>query len=118
MKQEVSFNSKGETCRGVLWLPDDSRGPFPILIMAGGWCYVKEIVMPHYAERFVKEGVACLYFDHRCLGESSGTPRQHVDPWAQVEDYKNAIKALRKSIPTSTPQELESGGFPTAAAMC
>jgi len=112
MKQEVSFNSKSETCRGVLWLPDGSRGPFPILIMAGGWCYVKEIVMPHYAERFVKEGIACLYFDYRCMGESSMSTLGHRSKTTRMRS------ASRRSIPTSIPQELESGEFPTAAAMC
>jgi pimeloyl-ACP methyl ester carboxylesterase len=59
--------------------------------MGGGWCYVKEIVMPHYAEAIVAAGCAVLMFDYRCLGASDGEPRQHIDPWAQIEDYKNAI---------------------------
>jgi pimeloyl-ACP methyl ester carboxylesterase len=59
--------------------------------MAGGWCYTKEIVMPDYAEHFTREGIACLLFDYRNFGESDGTPRQHLDPWLQIEDYRNAI---------------------------
>src|SRR5262245_63820968 len=64
--------------------------------MGGGWCYVKEIVLPHYAEAIVQAGVAVLMFDYRGLGESEGEPRQHIDPWAQVEDYKNAISFVMK----------------------
>ena len=64
--------------------------------MGGGWCYVKEIVLPHYAENIVKAGVAVLMFDYRGLGESEGEPRQHIDPWGQVEDYKNAISFVMK----------------------
>ena len=30
-------------------------------------------------------------FDYRSLGASDGEPRQHLDPWEQIEDYKNAI---------------------------
>lgn len=91
MKRDVEFTSKGATCRGWLITPDEGTPPFPTVIMAGGWCYVKEIVMPHYAEYFVRCGLAVLMFDYRTLGASDGSPRQHLDPWAQIEDYRNAI---------------------------
>ncbi len=91
MKRNVEFNSKGSKVRGVLVTPDAGKGPFPVAIMGGGWCYVKEIVLPHYAEAIVKAGIAVLMFDYRGLGESEGEPRQHIDAWGQVEDYKNAI---------------------------
>jgi fermentation-respiration switch protein FrsA (DUF1100 family) len=66
-------------------------GKVPIVVMAGGWCYVKELVQPHYADAFVRAGCAALVFDYRRLGASDGTPRQHLDPWDQIEDYRNAI---------------------------
>ena len=91
MKREVEFNSKGSKIRGVLVTPDTGKGPFPVTVMGGGWCYVKEIVLPHYATAILKAGVAVLMFDYRGFGGSEGEPRQHLDPWAQVEDYKNAI---------------------------
>lgn len=59
--------------------------------MAGGWCYVKELVQPAYAEMFAAAGFAALLFDYRNFGSSGGTRRQHIDPAWQVEDYKNAI---------------------------
>src|SRR5262245_45435875 len=62
--------------------------------MAGGWCYVKELRQPQYANAFVDAGVAALIFDYRNLGASDGAPRQHLDPWMQIEDYKNAISFL------------------------
>lgn len=89
-KQQVELPSKGDIVRGDLWLPD-GEGPHPLLVMGGGWCYVKEIVMPHYAEAIVDRGVGVLMFDYRCLGASEGQPRQHLDPWVQIEDYKNVI---------------------------
>jgi fermentation-respiration switch protein FrsA (DUF1100 family) len=90
---EVSFQSDGETVRGDLYLPD-GNGPFPAVVMAGGWCYVKELRQPQYAEKFVRAGCAALVFDYRRLGASSGEPRQHLDPWDQIEDYKNAVTFL------------------------
>jgi hypothetical protein len=59
--------------------------------MAGGWCYVREIVLPHIARLVNSAGVQVLAFDYRGFGESDGSRRQHLDPWMQIEDYKNAI---------------------------
>jgi hypothetical protein len=78
--------------------------------MAGGWCYVKEIVMPHYAEFFVDAGLACLLFDYRCLGASGGEPRQHLDPNAQIEDYKNAISFVQ-TLPEADPERIGIWGI-------
>lgn len=89
-QRKVEFLSNGITLRGVLALPE-GKGPFPVAVMGGGWCYVKEVVMPHYAQNILKAGVACLWFDYRNFGGSDGTPRQHLDPWEQVDDFKNAI---------------------------
>ena len=91
MRQDVEFQSEGVTVRGHLYRPDNAQGPLPIVVMAGGWCYVKELVQPHYADAFVRAGCAALVFDYRRFGASDGTPRQHLDPWDQIEDYKNAI---------------------------
>lgn len=91
--REVEFLSKGETVRGDLYLPD-GEGPFPTIVMAGGWCYVKELRQPQYAEEFVKRGFAALVFDYRRMGASDGSPRQHIEPWDQIEDYKAAITYL------------------------
>jgi pimeloyl-ACP methyl ester carboxylesterase len=87
----VRFRSRSETLAGILTRPDGAKGPTPLVIMAGGWCYTKEIVMPHYAKFFHAIGCATLRFDYRNFGESTGEPRQHIDPWAQVEDYRNAF---------------------------
>jgi fermentation-respiration switch protein FrsA (DUF1100 family) len=91
--QEIEFSSEGVTVRGDLLLPDGD-GPHPVVVMAGGWCYVKELRQPQYAEEFVRRGFAALIFDYRTIGASDGAPRQHLDPWAQIEDYRNAITYL------------------------
>jgi dienelactone hydrolase len=91
--REVQFNSAGTTVRGDLYLPK-GEGPFPVVVMAGGWCYVKELRQPQYAAEFVKRGFAALVFDYRRMGASDGEPRQHIEPWDQIEDYKNAITHL------------------------
>jgi hypothetical protein len=95
MPESVEFQSGGETVRGDLYMPE-SPGPHPIVVMAGGWCYVKELVQPRYAELFAEAGIAALVFDYRCLGASDGSPRQHIDPNAQIEDYRNAISYVER----------------------
>jgi fermentation-respiration switch protein FrsA (DUF1100 family) len=91
MKREVEFESGGTVVRGDLYVPEDASGPYPVVVMAGGWCYVKELRQPVYAELFNAAGIAALVFDYRRLGASDGEPRQHIDPWDQIEDYRSAI---------------------------
>lgn len=98
VQEVVKFNSCGETIVGILTKPKSAKGDLPLVIMAGGWCYTKEIVMPHYAESFHALGCATLRFDYRNFGESTGEPRQHIDPWGQVEDYRNAL-TYAESLP-------------------
>ena len=108
--EEVSFRSGGETIRGDLYLPDGAQQPFAAVVMAGGWCYVKELRQPDYAKAFVEVGMAALIFDYRRLGASDGEPRQHLDPWDQIEDYKNAISYL-ETRPDIDPDRLGVWGI-------
>lgn len=110
MRKEIEFKSKGITCRGWLDTPDQGKGPFPLVIMGGGWCYVKEIVMPHYANIFVPAGLATLIFDYRYFGDSDGLPRQHVNPYDQHEDYKNAI-SFAQTLPEIDPERIGIWGI-------
>lgn len=86
----VTFTSEGEQLEALLYLPSED-GPHPLIVMAGGWCYVKELVQPKFAEEFASVGLGSLIFDYRYMGGSSGEPRQHIDPWQQIQDYRNAI---------------------------
>jgi uncharacterized protein len=90
---DVEFASEGATVRGWLYVPNGS-GPHPAVVLAGGWCYVRELVMPYYAQAFAERGIAALVFDYRNLGVSDGEPRQHLDPWMQIRDYQNAVSFL------------------------
>src|SRR3546814_15595498 len=61
-----------------------------------GWCYVREVTMPTYARKFAENGFNALIIDYRNLGVSGGDNRQHLDPWAQIRDYQNAISFLER----------------------
>jgi uncharacterized protein len=92
---DVEFKSEGATVRAWFYKADGD-GPRPAVVLAGGWCYVREIVMPTYAQAFAQAGVTAMIFDYRNLGVSDGDNRQHLDPWAQIRDYQNAISFLER----------------------
>ena len=103
MRKSVEFNSKGSKVRGVLVTPEAGKGPFPIAVMGGGWCYVKEIVLPHYAEAIVKAGVAVLMFDYRGLGESEGEPHHPGSiPAPPLARSPSAGARARPGLPTAS----------------
>jgi dienelactone hydrolase len=90
-RQEVEFSSDGLKLKGHFYTPDTGDGPFATIVMGGGWCYVKELIQPEYAQYFADAGFAALTFDYRNFGDSEGEPRQHLSPWDQIFDIINAI---------------------------
>jgi uncharacterized protein len=91
MRQDVEFDAEGVTLRGWLYTPDGASGPAPTVVMAHGFSAVKEMYLDRFAETFASAGLAALVFDNRNFGASDGEPRQEIDPWAQVRDYRHAI---------------------------
>jgi fermentation-respiration switch protein FrsA (DUF1100 family) len=95
MRQDVEFDAEGVTLRGWLYVPDGASGPVPAIVMAHGFSAVKEMYLDRFAEAFEQAGLAALVFDNRNFGASDGEPRQEIDPWAQVRDYRHAITYAR-----------------------
>jgi uncharacterized protein len=91
MRQDIEFDAEGVTLRGWLYLPDTPTGPVPTIVMAHGFSAVKEMYLDAFAEVFAAAGLGALAFDNRNFGASDGEPRQEIDPWAQVRDYRHAI---------------------------
>src|SRR5437773_11664814 len=91
MRQDVEFDAEGVTLRGWLYLPDGATDPVPTVVMAHGFSAVKEMFLDRCAEAFAAGGLGALVFDNRNFGASDGQPRQHIDPWEQVRDYRDAI---------------------------
>jgi fermentation-respiration switch protein FrsA (DUF1100 family) len=59
--------------------------------MAHGFSAVKEMYLDAFAQVFADAGMNALVFDHRNFGASDGSPRQEIDPWQQIRDYRDAI---------------------------
>jgi len=91
MRSDIEFDAAGVTLRGWLYVPDGAGGPVPTIVMAHGFSAVKEMYLDRFAEAFSAAGLGALVFDHRNFGASDGEPRQEIDPWAQVRDYRDAI---------------------------
>src|SRR6266404_5982640 len=106
---DVEFQSEGKTCRAWFYQAEGG-GRRPTVVLAGGWCYVREIVMPTYAQAFATAGINALVFDYRNLGVSEGDDRQHLDPCAQIRDYTNAISFL-ESHPAVDPHRIGVWGI-------
>src|SRR3954463_8672737 len=95
MRQDIEFQASGTTLRGWFYTPDGAHGPAPTIVMCHGFSAVKEMYLARYAETFAEAGMCALGYDNRCLGASDGEPRQEIDPWAQVRDYRHAITWAR-----------------------
>ena len=91
MRRDIEFDAEGVTLRGWLYLPDGGVRGGAGRLMAHGFSAVKEMYLDNFAEAFAAGGLAALVFDNRNFGASDGEPRQEIDPWAQVRDYRHAI---------------------------
>jgi len=91
MRRDIEINAEGTILRGWLYLPEGARGRVPLVAMAHGFSAVKEMYLDRFAEVFSRAGIAALVYDNRNFGASDGEPRQEIDPWQQVRDYRHAI---------------------------
>lgn len=82
-------------CDADLWLPDGVSRP-PVIVMAHGFGALKDWGLPPFAERFVRAGFAVYLFDYRGFGRSGGLPRNVVDGKAHVQDWLDAVDAVRR----------------------
>src|SRR5512144_3113194 len=92
MRKDIAFETEdGVTLRGWHYVPDRRRGKVPTIVMAHGFSAVKEMYLDRFADAFAAAGLASVVFDNRNCGASDGAPRQEIDPWQQVRDYRDAI---------------------------
>jgi dienelactone hydrolase len=97
-RSTVRLPSAGEELEAHLFLPEGMQGSLPAVVLGGGWCYVKEFDSPVqvYGRAFACSGLAALAIDYRGFGGSGGKPRQHVDPWMQIDDYRAAVSYVQR----------------------
>jgi uncharacterized protein len=92
MRKDIEFKTEdGLTLRGWHHVPDGLQGKASTIVMAHGFSAVKEMYLDRFAAAFAAAGLASVVFDNRNFGASDGAPRQEIDPWRQVRDYRDAI---------------------------
>ncbi len=92
MRRDIEFKTEdGVTLRGWFYLPEDASGPVPTVVMAHGFSALKENYLDLYGEVYAASGLGAVVFDNRNFGASDGEPRQEIDPWQQIRDYRDAI---------------------------
>lgn len=90
-RTDIEFSADGATLRGWFYPAEGAVGQAPVVVLVGGLTTVKEMHLDDYAECFSRAGLNVLAYDHRNFGASEGTPRQDIDPIAQVRDLRHAI---------------------------
>ncbi len=93
-RKDIEFESAGQRCRGWLYR-GRCDGKAPVVILAHGFCGVKDLRLDAYAERFAEAGYHALVFDYRHFGTSEGEPRQLLDIAKQHDDWRAALRFAR-----------------------
>jgi len=93
MFEIVEFPSEGAILRGRFYRPEQAA-PFPTVVMTHGTTATVTMALDHYAEVFLRAGLAVLLYDHRNFGMSGGEPRQQINPWTQGRGYRDALSYL------------------------
>jgi pimeloyl-ACP methyl ester carboxylesterase len=80
-----------------LYTPDghSEEHRVPNVVMAHGLGGVRGMRLDAFAERFCAAGYACLVFDYRYFGDSSGEPRELIDIKGQLADWRAAVAYAR-----------------------
>jgi uncharacterized protein len=95
-KHDVRFPADGGIELGAwLFLPDGASGPRPGITMSHGYAGTKYHGIEPMAEAFAAAEFVVLVHDHRGFGDSDGQPRQDVNPWVQVADWRRSISYLQ-----------------------
>lgn len=93
-RTDISFRADGNTSiSGWLFLPEGA-GPHPAVTMSPGFGGTIYHGLEPFARAFAEAGFAVLLHDHRGFGHSAGEPRQDVDPWRQISDWRRAVSFL------------------------
>src|SRR5690349_10913440 len=104
-RRDIEFDAEGVTLRGWFYEADGRSGAAPTVVMAHGFSAVKEMYLDRFAEVFAAAGLNSLVFDNRNFGASDGEPRQEIDPWQQVRDYRDAI-TFAESLEQTDPARI------------
>jgi len=97
VREDIRFPAEGGIeLAAWLLLPDGEDTPVPAITMAHGYAGTRYHGIAPMAEALAAAGFAVLLHDHRGFGDSGGEPRQDVNPWQQIADWRRAISYLQE----------------------
>ncbi|KAF2758541.1 alpha/beta-hydrolase [Pseudovirgaria hyperparasitica] len=103
----------GLMLRGILFEAQQKGGG---VVLSTGFNCVKEMLgQTQLARAFQDAGITALLYDPRTTGESDGQPRNHIQPYKQVEDISDAITYLA-SLPIVDPNFIGVWGMSLGGA--
>ena len=109
-REQVRFDSGGESCAATLFLPADAAGPLPCVVMGSGLSCVRDQGLEAFGERLGTAGFAALAIDYRHFGGSEGEPRGIVSAAGQRADLRAAL-AYARSRPEVDPARVALWGY-------
>lgn len=72
-----------------------SKEKKPVIILCHGFCGIREILLPAFAEAFTQAGFAAITFDYRGFGDSDGE-RGRLVPAMQIDNILSVVEWARK----------------------
>lgn len=105
-KENIQFKTTQSSISGWFFHPSSAeKKPAACIVMAHGYGATKEMGLENYAIAFANSGMAALVFDYSALSTNADKPYQHVDPFQQVDDYRDAI-TYAASRPEVDPEKI------------
>lgn len=93
--ESVEFLSDRTTVRGEVFRPEQAReSELPGVVLGHGWGMTAGGNLTDFARAIAASGIAAMTIDFRNLGRSDGEPRQDINPYQQIEDFRNAVAFL------------------------
>lgn len=92
---KVTFGNRyGITLAADVYIPKNTSGKLPAIIVCGPYGAVKEQCSGLYAQTMAERGFLTMAFDPSYCGESGGEPRYVSSPDINTEDYSAAVDYL------------------------
>lgn len=92
-RTDDKFTNNGVPYSAWLYMPEDITKT-PVVVMAHGFAAQKDFGLQQYAEYFTAHGLTAFAFDYPNFAASAGEPRNLVNPWRSLNDWKTAINPV------------------------
>lgn len=79
----------------TLHLPTPVNAKRPVIVLCHGFCGIRDILLPPFAQAFVEAGFAAVTFDYRGFGDSEGE-RGRLVPAMQIADILSVVGWARE----------------------